>query len=44
MSPMVGSARKIDERWTQRIREKLEKKKKQKFREIVAQVKIRLDY
>jgi len=44
MSPTLGSARETDERRMQRLREKSEEGKSQRFREMVTQVKMRLDY
>jgi len=43
-SPMVSSARETDGRQTQNLREKSEKKEVRCFREMVAQVGMRLDY
>jgi len=44
MSPMVGSAGETNEIQMRRLREKSEKRNEQRFRKMVAQLKMRLDY
>jgi len=44
MSPMVGSTRETDGRQTRSLREKSEKREVRGFREMVAQMGMKLDY